>query len=130
MADGVKYHFLCPTLALLPLVESHSPETVSTAATGIFSQLVLVTTQPIGLSKGWLSLDHLAPFLPDQELTSAYDTLMDPKRRAALDQATAGAYAGAGYNSYTGGFPNFNQSHWTKSVVVSVFSKMLELDRF
>lgn len=44
------------------------------------------------------------------ELTSAYDTLMDPKRRAALDQATAGAYAGAGYNSYTGGFPNFNQS--------------------
>ena len=35
---------------------------------------------------------------------------MDPKRRAALDQATAGAYAGAtGFNSYTGGFPN--QSH-------------------
>ncbi|CAK9080631.1 Chaperone protein DnaJ [Durusdinium trenchii] len=28
------------------------------------------------------------------ELTSAYDTLMDPKRRAALDQATAGSYAG------------------------------------
>ena len=45
-----------------------------------------------------------------KELTSAYDTLMDPKRRAALDQATAGAYAGAtGFNSYTGGFPN--QSH-------------------
>ena len=42
-----------------------------------------------------------------KELTSAYDTLMDPKRRAALDQATAGAYAGAtGFNSYTGGFPN------------------------
>ena len=89
--------------------------------------MVLVTTQAIGLSKGFLSLAHLAPFLPE-ELTSAYDTLMDPKRRAALDQATAGAYAGAGYNSYTGGFPNFNQSHWTKSVVVSVFSKML--DRF
>ena len=38
---------------------------------------------------------------------------MDPKRRAALDQATAGAYAGAtGFNSYTGGFPN--QSHFGK----------------
>ena len=48
------------------------------------------------------------------ELTSAYDTLMDPKRRAALDQATAGASAGAG--GYTGGFPNFEndaaQSEW------------------
>lgn len=44
------------------------------------------------------------------ELTSAYDTLMDPKRRAALDQATAGAYAGA--QSYTGGFPNFNNDEW------------------
>mmetsp|Transcript_79370 Transcript_79370/g.233192 ORF Transcript_79370/g.233192 Transcript_79370/m.233192 type:complete len:449 (+) Transcript_79370:114-1460(+) len=33
------------------------------------------------------------------ELTSAYDTLMDPKKRAALDQATAGAETGAAGSS-------------------------------
>ncbi|CAK9106170.1 unnamed protein product [Durusdinium trenchii] len=56
-----------------------------------------------------LNTEDRSASLKMAELTSAYDTLMDPKRRAALDQATAGSYAGAGPNSYTGGFP-FNQN--------------------
>ncbi|CAJ1383123.1 unnamed protein product [Effrenium voratum] len=57
------------------------------------------------------------------ELTSAYDTLMDPKRRAALDQATAGASAGAG--GYTGGFPNFENDEWVSpSQMFSEFSDL------
>ena len=84
----------------------------------MYIYIYICTQIPTGLlddvsQNTWTSIPSpsRASRLPE-ELTSAYDTLMDPKRRAALDQATAGAYAGAGYNSYTGGFPNY-QSHWT-----------------
>ncbi|CAE7333353.1 dnaJ [Symbiodinium pilosum] len=60
------------------------------------------------------------------ELTSAYDTLMDPKRRAALDQATAGTSAGAGPgSSYTGGFPYDDSDGWVSpSQMFSEFSDL------
>lgn len=43
------------------------------------------------------------------ELTSAYDTLMDPKKRAALDQATAGAEAGYSTASTASPFSGFGE---------------------
>eukprot|EP00439_Symbiodinium_sp_Y106_P052092 s5760_g6.t4 len=60
------------------------------------------------------------------ELTSAYDTLMDPKKRAALDQATAGTSAGAGPgSSYTGGFPYDDSDGWVSpSQMFSEFSDL------